>query len=156
MATHSEAPKDHAPAGGTTATTQRRSSSQYQGHGQGLSLNKHFTEHDVEETSYHLKTNRIDLHLCDDQTLQGTGFQKQQSMQSNDAGALMISISNFRLDHYPYHIAGLRRKVNRNDDDALFSRRQWAQQLFDFFLKNEGKQISQMASQVSSPSHFHI
>ena len=150
MASHSETPKDHRPV--ANAQGQSRSSSQFQGQGYGTTLNKLFTEHDVVETSYHVKTSRIDLHLCDDQTLSGissSAKKKQNSQSSDESGALLISIHKFRLDHYPYHIAGLKRKLERNDDDALFSRRQWAQQLFDFFLKNEGKQINHIAHMVS-------
>ncbi|XP_065070490.1 bridge-like lipid transfer protein family member 3B [Rhopilema esculentum] len=153
MAKHTEAQKDHKPMGNSSdsGAPHRPNADLYQGTGHGSNLNKFFTEHDVIETSYHLKTNRIDLHLCDDQTLSSSetaprSFQHNGS--SDSPGALLISIQNFKMDHYPYHIANLKRKLARSsDDDALFSRRQWAQQLFDFFLKNEGKEIGHFASQ---------
>lgn len=160
MATHNESPKDHRPASSIENTQgQQMNSSPFQGQGYGSTLNKLFTENDVSETSYHLRTNQIDLHLCDDQTLSGiTPSTKARNAPSNEevdqSGALLISIYKFQLDHYPYHIAGLKRKLERTDDDALFSRRQWAQQLFDFFLKNEGKQINQIANMVSSNPKF--
>ena len=154
LATHSESPKDHRPASGGQSAHNASRSSQFQGQGHGSTLSKLFTEYDVTETSYHVKTNQIDLHLCDDQTLSGKSYSnvkqsRQKNNPSDQSGALLISIHKLRLDHYPYHIAGLKRKLERNDDDALFSRKQWAQQLFDFFLKNEGKRINQVANIVS-------
>eukprot|EP00794_Sanderia_malayensis_P017924 gene17924-19706_t len=146
----------HSASNASSHTTARRSSGQYQGHGGGSNLNPLFTEHDVEETSYHLRTKRIDLHLCDDQTLDGDKHQaasksaKQKKSLSENGGALLISIFDIRLEHYPYHIAGLRRRVNRNDEEASFCRRQWAQQLFDFFLKTEGQSLNPQHSRNAS------
>ena len=156
MATHSAVPRDHKPALDGQGAHSASRPSQYQGHGHGSTLSKLFTEHDVIETSYHVKTNQIDLHLCDDQTLSGKSAQQgnQKSSSADQSGALLISIHNLKLDHYPYHIAGLKRKLERSDDDALFCRKQWAQQLFDFYLKNEGKKINQIAHFVSSAATF--
>jgi len=157
MATHTEMSKDHMPPPGGHSAQNVPKSPHFQGQGHGSSLSKLFTEHDVAETSYHVKTNQIDLHLCDDQTLSGksnsnTKREKRKGDSSEQSGALLVSIQKLGLDHYPYHIAGLKRKLGRNDDDALFSRKQWAQQLFDFFLRNEGKKINQIAHILSKQS----
>ena len=154
MATHTEMSKDHIPPSGGPGAQNVPRSPHFQGQGHGSSLSKLFTEHDVVETSYHVKTNQIDLHLCDDQTLSGKSNsnakrEKWKGDSSEQSGALLISIQKLSLDHYPYHIAGLKRKLGRSDDDALFSRKQWAQQLFDFFLRNEGKKINEIARIVS-------
>lgn len=157
LATHSDATRPH-PQSSTSpsgSSSQRKDDRHFQGGGEGSNLNQLFSDYDFQETSYHVKTKRVDLHLCDDQTLNGDKSTTSSSekdaksrLSADNAGALLISIINIRLDHYPYHIAGLRRKVPNSDDEAMFSRRQWAQQLFDFFLKNEGRTLNQPRNEV--------
>ena len=131
---------------------------QFQGQGGGSSLNQEFTMYDVAETSYHVKTKRIDLHLCDDKALDGQikpapprtvkGIKRERSFTEN-GGALQITFSHLCIDHYPYHIAGVPRTVWRAYDDALFARRQWAQQLLDNFMKHDGRRANMNPMQVS-------
>ena len=61
---------------------------------------KMFAIFDVRETSYHFFSQRIDLHLCDDN---GPGRSSYPALK--DGGALQISIQGFQIDFYPYHLA---------------------------------------------------
>uniref|UniRef100_T1GHY4 Uncharacterized protein n=1 Tax=Megaselia scalaris TaxID=36166 RepID=T1GHY4_MEGSC len=61
---------------------------------------KMFNAFDVRETSYHFFSQRIDLHLCDDE---GDGRSMYPDLAKG--GALQISVQAFQVDFYPYHLA---------------------------------------------------
>ncbi|XP_061388680.1 bridge-like lipid transfer protein family member 3B [Musca vetustissima] len=61
---------------------------------------KMFNAFDVRETSYHFFSQRIDLHLCDDE---GDGRSSYPDLDKG--GALQISVQAFQVDYYPYHLA---------------------------------------------------
>lgn len=78
-----------------------------------------FNTFDVHETSYHFFSQRIDLHLCDDEGgmlcsvdvhaycafleifVEGRSCYPELA----DGGALQISVQGFQVDYYPYHLA---------------------------------------------------
>uniref|UniRef100_A0A1A9WW98 Chorein N-terminal domain-containing protein n=1 Tax=Glossina brevipalpis TaxID=37001 RepID=A0A1A9WW98_9MUSC len=59
-----------------------------------------FNAFDVRETSYHFFSQRIDLHLCDDE-----GDGRSSYPELIKGGALQISVQAFQVDYYPYHLA---------------------------------------------------
>ncbi|KAI0227386.1 UHRF1-binding protein 1-like [Lamellibrachia satsuma] len=59
-----------------------------------------FTKYDITETSYHLHTGRIDLHLCDD------AAPDEEYKRKVEGGALQVTLYKLSLDHYPFHVAG--------------------------------------------------
>uniref|UniRef100_A0A0K8VNH0 UHRF1-binding protein 1-like n=1 Tax=Bactrocera latifrons TaxID=174628 RepID=A0A0K8VNH0_BACLA len=59
-----------------------------------------FNAFDVRETSYHFFSQRIDLHLCDDE-----GDGRSSYPELDKGGALQISVQAFQIDYYPYHLA---------------------------------------------------
>ncbi|XP_017130003.1 UHRF1-binding protein 1-like isoform X4 [Drosophila elegans] len=59
-----------------------------------------FNAFDVRETSYHFFSQRIDLHLCDDE---GDGRSSYPDLDKG--GALQVSVTAFQVDYYPYHLA---------------------------------------------------
>ncbi|XP_067623450.1 bridge-like lipid transfer protein family member 3B isoform X2 [Eurosta solidaginis] len=61
---------------------------------------KMFNAFDVRETSYHFFSQRIDLHLCDDE-----GDGRSSYPELDKGGALQISVQAFQIDYYPYHLA---------------------------------------------------
>ncbi|XP_054742052.1 bridge-like lipid transfer protein family member 3B isoform X1 [Anastrepha obliqua] len=61
---------------------------------------KMFNAFDVRETSYHFFSQRIDLHLCDDE-----GDGRSTYPELDKGGALQISVQAFQVDYYPYHLA---------------------------------------------------
>uniref|UniRef100_W8B936 UHRF1-binding protein 1-like n=1 Tax=Ceratitis capitata TaxID=7213 RepID=W8B936_CERCA len=61
---------------------------------------KMFNAFDVRETSYHFFSQRIDLHLCDDE-----GDGRSSYPELDKGGALQISVQAFQVDYYPYHLA---------------------------------------------------
>ena len=62
---------------------------------------KVFSRYDVIETSYHLYSDRIDLHLCDDPGGKGRSCHPRLS----EGGAFQVSLSQLQVDFYPYHLA---------------------------------------------------
>lgn len=110
------------------------------------SQNQLFNAYDLKETSLHLRTHRVVLHLCDDSTMDGSAQQEQQSsnrqsIYDEPGAALQISLVNIAVDHYPYHVAGAKRvsSSKRNDEEMAFQRKRWAHQLLNNFQETEGK-----------------
>ncbi|EDO43237.1 predicted protein, partial [Nematostella vectensis] len=92
------------PASSTTPTSQ---ASQQHTHAQYSSSNLQngpdkkesttpFSKHDLLETSYHLRTGRIDLHLSDDSS-------EVTPSDPLSGGAMQIRINKLATDYYPYH-----------------------------------------------------
>ena len=103
------------------------------------SLNAVFTQHDVRETCYHLRTGSIDLHLCDD---------SEQSV--GDGGAMHLQMNKLSIDYYPYHLAGTSRSDWPSHNEASLTRAYWVSQLLNAFRNSQrNKQLSpQRASQT--------
>lgn len=103
------------------------------------SLNALFTQHDVRETSYHVRTGSIDLHLCDD---------SEQNV--GDGGAMHLQMNKLSVDYYPYHLAGTSRTDWPSHNEASLTRAYWVSQLLNAFRNSQrNKQLSpQRASQT--------
>lgn len=103
------------------------------------SLNALFTQHDVRETSYHVRTGSIDLHLCDD---------SEQNV--GDGGAMHLQMNKLSVDYYPYHLAGTSRTDWPSHNEASLTRAYWVSQLLSAFRNSQrNKQLSpQRASQT--------
>jgi len=100
-----------------------------------------FNAYDLPESSLHLRTHRVDLHLCDDSSLNGP---KQKNMEyesiyDEPGAAIHISLVNISLDHYPYHVVGTKRISAKSNDEMAFQRSRWAHQLLNNFKETEGK-----------------
>ena len=67
----------------------------------GCAAAKVFARYDVIETSYHLYSDRIDLHLCDDPGGKGRSCHPRLS----EGGAFQVSLAQLQVDFYPYHLA---------------------------------------------------
>lgn len=117
-----------------------------------------FAAYDLIETSFHLRTHRIDLHLCDDSTLSGEKKQPPRSKYDESGAALQISIISISLDHCPYHLAGTKRSVIKADEEVTFQRMRWAHQLMNNFKETEGRQQrtkkSPTAQQARKPTMY--
>ncbi|XP_078346054.1 bridge-like lipid transfer protein family member 3B [Oculina patagonica] len=97
------------------------------------SFNALFTQHDVRETSYHLRTGSIDLHLCDDSD-QKTG---------GDGGAMHLQMNKLSVDYFPYHLAGTSRTDWPCHNEASLTRAYWVNELLNAFRNSQrNKQLS--------------
>jgi len=103
------------------------------------SLNALFTQHDVRETCYHLRTGSISLQLLDD---------SEQSV--GDGGAMHLQMNKLSVDYYPYHLAGTSRTDWPSHNEASLTRAYWVNQLLNAFRNSQrNKQLSpQRASQT--------
>ncbi|XP_065646748.1 bridge-like lipid transfer protein family member 3B isoform X2 [Hydra vulgaris] len=110
-----------------------------------------FSAYNLTETSIHLRTHQVDLHLCDDSSLNGNQSKDSTDEYFDEAGAaLQISLTNIALDHCPYHVAGTYRSAVRIDDQVAYQRKHWAQQLLTNFRETEGKRrLSRKDSMLS-------
>lgn len=127
---------------GTNSTQHTSQASQQQKHYTGStiherksdfeSFNALFTRHDVRETSYHLKTGSIDLHLCDDSEDRG-----------GDGGAMHFKMNTLSVDHFPYHLAGTSRSDWPSHNEASLTRAYWVNELLSAFRNSQrNKQLS--------------
>lgn len=105
------------------------------------SLNALFTQHDVRETSYHVRTGCIDLHLCDDSD-QDTG---------SDGGAMHLQINKLSVDYYPYHLAGTSRTDWPCHNEASLTRAYWVNALLNAFRNSQRNE--QMSPQRATQTH---
>lgn len=105
------------------------------------SLNGLFTQHDVRETSYHIRTGSIDLHLCDDSDQNAGG----------DGGAMHLQINKLSVDHYPYHLAGTSRTDWPCHNEASLTRAYWVNQLLAAFRNSQSNK--QMSPQKVAHTH---
>ncbi len=113
-----------------------------------IAMAKLFTKYDVLETSYHVHTGRIDLHLCDDAPQEGSTYKPRV-----DGGAMAVTLHKMHLDFYPYHQAGQDRTVWKNYDENMAARNSWAQNLLATFKEEVRKVKNVMSTPTSSPSH---
>ncbi|XP_031549188.1 UHRF1-binding protein 1-like isoform X1 [Actinia tenebrosa] len=91
-----------------------------------------FSKHDLLETSYHLRTGQIDLHLCDDSNEKD----KENGTDSLAGGAMQIHINKLAIDNYPYHLAGTSRTKWVCHNEASLTRAYWVNQLLNTFRNN--------------------
>ena len=112
-------------------------------HPQIASQDQLFSAYDLPETSFHLRNHRIDLHLCDDSTLQGNLPNQNDAQNTHDesGAALQISVMAVSVDHCPYHLAGTKRNVVKSDEEVMFQRMRWAHELLSNFQETEGKGV---------------
>ena len=108
---------------------------------QTASQDQLFSAYDLTETSFHLHNQRIDLHLCDDSTLQGNLQNQNDSQNTHDGAALQISVMAISVDHCPYHLASTKRSVVKSDEEVMFQRMRWAHELLNNFQETEGKSV---------------
>lgn len=107
---------------------QAQISQQARKQGRESDISRLFSRYDVVETSYHFLSQHIDLHLCDDP---GVGRSCHPDLQ--DGGALQISLRDFQVDYYPYHLAIGDRKHWPKYKEAASSHTQWLQQALTSF-----------------------
>ncbi|XP_076351118.1 bridge-like lipid transfer protein family member 3B isoform X2 [Tachypleus tridentatus] len=92
-------------------------------------LTRLFNHYDVVETSCHLYSGMIELHLCDDLDPKG----RSGCENLKNGGALQISLEKLVIDYYPYHCAlGSRDHWLRYSEPSM-GRNAWVQQLLSLF-----------------------
>ncbi|KAI8118593.1 UHRF1-binding protein 1-like [Lucilia cuprina] len=89
---------------------------------------KMFNAFDVRETSYHFFSQRIDLHLCDDE-----GDGRSTYPELDKGGALQISVQAFQVDYYPYHLAKSDRSHWAKYKEASVSPALWLKESLNAF-----------------------
>lgn len=104
------------------------------------SLNAFFTQHDVRETSYHLRTGSIDLHLCDDSDQKSGG----------DGGAMHLQMNKLSIDYYPYHLAGTSRTDWPCHNEASLTRAYWVSELLSAFRNSQKNKQSSPQRQAQT------
>ncbi|XP_075153099.1 bridge-like lipid transfer protein family member 3B isoform X2 [Haematobia irritans] len=92
---------------------------------------KMFNAFDVRETSYHFFSQRIDLHLCDDE---GDGRSSYPDLDKG--GALQISVQAFQVDYYPYHLAKSDRSHWAKYKEASVSPALWLKESLNAFRES--------------------
>ncbi|XP_062591899.1 bridge-like lipid transfer protein family member 3B isoform X2 [Saccostrea cucullata] len=112
-----------------------------------------FERFDVQTTSYHVISSRIDLHLCDDNTTDTKNIPGHNSQI--EGGAMQVIIHKLSVDIYPFFPAGGERKNWYRYTDNQGSRNPWVQQLFSAFKKQASKarETINIASPSQSPAH---
>ena len=106
------------------------------------SLNALFTEHDVRETCYHVRTGNINLHLFDD---------SEQSV--GDGGAMLLQMNKLSVDYYPYHLAGTSRTDWCSHNEASLTRAYWVKQLLNTFRNSQESKPLQPEQRPSKTRH---
>ncbi|XP_064634277.1 bridge-like lipid transfer protein family member 3B isoform X2 [Lineus longissimus] len=115
-------------------------------------VSKVFTRFDIIETSYHLYTGRIDLHLCGDMSTAAAVSNEYAKLL--DSGAMQITLSKLSIDYYPFHPAGGERSHWMKYNEYMINRCTWAQKLLAQFRDDVMMARSKAKpSPVTSPSH---
>ncbi|XP_078661658.1 uncharacterized protein LOC144905753 [Branchiostoma floridae x Branchiostoma belcheri] len=134
-------PQHHAtqrPHAATSGTAQRNP--------QLEAVSKFFSKFDMVETSYHIFTRRLDLHLCDDTNPLEQGkrdrlhwwrvcnsSEQEKFNRRTDGGAMQITFHRLMLDYYPYHSVGMNKKHWFRHNECMDARDQWAELLLAEF-----------------------
>ncbi|KAJ8298803.1 hypothetical protein KUTeg_022863 [Tegillarca granosa] len=132
---------------------QQQQSQQRQRSQSNSNIARLFTRYDVQTTSYHVISSRIDLHLCDDSTPDTNCSPKHD--KRIEGGAMQIVFYKLSVDIYPYYPAGGERKSWYRYTDNQGSRNHWVQQLFSEFKKEvtKARETCCVASPSQSPAH---
>ncbi|XP_078581954.1 bridge-like lipid transfer protein family member 3B isoform X1 [Branchiostoma floridae x Branchiostoma japonicum] len=109
-------------------------------------VSKFFSKYDMVETSYHIFTRRLDLHLCDDTNPMEQGkrdrlhwwqvyspSEQEKFNRRTDGGAMQITLHRLMLDYYPYHFVGMNKKHWFRHNECMDARDQWAELLLAEF-----------------------
>ncbi|XP_048728642.1 bridge-like lipid transfer protein family member 3B isoform X4 [Ostrea edulis] len=117
------------------------------------SASRLFERFDVQTTSYHVISSRIDLHLCDDNTTDTKNIPGHNSQI--EGGAMQVTVHKLSVDVYPFFPAGGERKNWYRYTDNQGSRNPWVQELFKSFKKEASKarETLNIASPSQSPGH---
>lgn len=110
------------------------------------SLNALFTQHDVRETCYHLRTGSIDLHLCDDSDENAGG----------DGGAMHLQINKLSVDYFPYHLAGTSRTDWPCHNEASLTRAYWVSQLLNAFRNSQKNKPMPPQNRTAQQTHHRV
>ncbi|XP_072172366.1 bridge-like lipid transfer protein family member 3B [Diadema setosum] len=121
-----------------------------------LQLLQFFERYDVQETSYHFFTKRVDLHLCDEMNRPESESVKRRI----EGGAMQISFTGLSLDFYPYHIASSSRLRWEFYDDAMSLSDKWIHTILAHFKQQyamarselKKRATSQASSQATTPT----
>ncbi|OWF43212.1 UHRF1-binding protein 1-like isoform X2 [Mizuhopecten yessoensis] len=116
---------------------------------------QYFMKYDVQTTSYHLISSRIDLHLCDDSSPDSNVNDNPKHNKRIEGGAMQITFNKLSLDIYPFNPAGGERKHWYRYMDNQGSRNFWVQQLFAAFKQDvtRARETCCVASPTQSPAH---
>ncbi|ELU09962.1 hypothetical protein CAPTEDRAFT_105822 [Capitella teleta] len=113
------------------------------------SMSRLFTQFDMIETSYHLYTGRVDLHLCDDAAPDDETYCRKV-----EGGAMQITLFKMAFDYYPYHPAG---NSDRGHwvkyDENMGARDAWVQDLLSTFKEDVRTVRDFYTSPKTSPLH---
>ncbi|XP_072030655.1 bridge-like lipid transfer protein family member 3B [Amphiura filiformis] len=108
-----------------------------------LQMVQFFEKYDVVETSYHLFTRHIDLHLCDEMNQTAEEWAKRRV----DGGAMQVSINGFSLDYYPFHVASSSRNHWEYFDEAMKTSDKWIHTLLAHFKQQYASTRKQLEKQ---------
>ncbi|XP_060078539.1 bridge-like lipid transfer protein family member 3B, partial [Ylistrum balloti] len=116
---------------------------------------QYFMKYDVQTTSYHLISSRIDLHLCDDSSPDSNVQNNPKHNKRIEGGAMQITFNRLSVDIYPFNPAGGERKHWYRYMDNQGSRNFWVQQLFSAFKQEvaQARETCCVASPTQSPAH---
>uniref|UniRef100_H2ZDR5 Uncharacterized protein n=1 Tax=Ciona savignyi TaxID=51511 RepID=H2ZDR5_CIOSA len=109
----------------------------------------------VQETSFHLDLDRIDLHICDD----GTTNNNQASYKKVvEGGAILMTFYGLKMDHYPAHKGAQCRSHFRDYGEIATARDKWADSIILNFRKDfvTLKKAAQAAGYSGSKSNSKL
>ncbi|XP_071505728.1 bridge-like lipid transfer protein family member 3B, partial [Diadema antillarum] len=117
-----------------------------------LQLLQFFERYDVQETSYHFFTKRVDLHLCDEMNRPESGRDSavQSVKRRIEGGAMQISFTGLSLDFYPYHIASSSRLRWEFYDDAMSLSDKWIHTILAHFKQQYAMARSELKKRATS------
>ncbi|XP_067928602.1 bridge-like lipid transfer protein family member 3B [Watersipora subatra] len=101
-------------------------------------------QYDITESSYHVQTCRVDLHICDD-------INDERRKRLVDGGAIGLAIMKLQVSHYPMRPAGESRASWAKCDDNTMARDEWTAAL----LKNYANQ-SKLDAAKNSHKKTHL
>ncbi|XP_038052291.1 UHRF1-binding protein 1-like isoform X2 [Patiria miniata] len=111
---------------------------------------QYFEKYDVQETSYHLFTRSIDLHLCDEMNQP----EKEKFKRRVENGAMQIGLHGFSLDYYPFHTASSSREHWEFYDDSMRTSDKWIHTLLAH-LKQQYKYAADHIAKQSAGKGQH-
>ncbi|XP_022082840.1 UHRF1-binding protein 1-like isoform X2 [Acanthaster planci] len=115
-----------------------------------LQMLQYFEKYDVQETSYHLFTRSVDLHLCDEMNQP----EQETFKRRVENGAMQIGLHGFSLDYYPFHTASSSREHWEFYDDAMRTSDKWIHTLLAH-LKQQYKYAADYITKQSGGKGQH-